>query len=337
MQEVIVDLVFLVFYLVISTLITQVLIGFLKTLNIKLDEKHMLAKRLITRTIQPLRLFLITGITYIGLKTYNLFLQYQILIDAIFFIILIISGTVILSRTTIVFANFAFKKNQHLQKAPHLIGVTISAIIFTISGYIILKYFGIEVTPYLATLGIGGVAVGLALQGTLSNFFAGLHILSDKPINVGDYIEIDEQTAGWVEDIGSISTRVKTLTNTLIIIPNNKIANSIITNDSLPFSEINFRIPVGVSYESDLEKVEKVTIEVAKKIQETIPGAVKNFEPFIRYNEFADSNINFNVILRVERMVDKFPVRHEFIKALKARYDKEKIEISWPVRKIVKA
>jgi len=93
-------------------------------------------------------------------------------------------------------------------------------------------------------------------------------------------------------------------------------------------------VQCGVSYKSDLGKVEKVTIDVAKKIQEKIPGAVKTFEPFIRYHTFGDSNINFSIILRVEEPVARYLIIHEFIKALKARYDKEGIEISWPVRKI---
>ena len=93
-------------------------------------------------------------------------------------------------------------------------------------------------------------------------------------------------------------------------------------------------IQCGVSYTSDLNKVERVTIDAAKRIQETVQGAVKDFEPFIRYHTFGDSNINFSVILRVKTYVDRYLVTHEFIKALKKRYDKEGIEISWPVRKI---
>ena len=96
-------------------------------------------------------------------------------------------------------------------------------------------------------------------------------------------------------------------------------------------------VQCGVSYGSDLKKVEKVTIDVAGKIQKTVPGAVKTFEPFIRYHTFGDSNINFTVILRVEKFVDRYLVIHEFIKALKESYDKEKIEISWPVRKVYQA
>lgn len=186
----------------------------------------------------------------------------------------------------------------------------------------------------IAGVGIGALAVGLALQSTLSNFFAGIHLLSDRPINVGDFIELDEKTSGIIEDIGWRSTRIRMLTDNLLIIPNAKLADSNIINYSMPKDDSSIWVPCGVAYESDLKKVEKVTLEVAKKIQETVPGAVKDFEPAFRYREFGDSNINFITILRVEKPMNRFTVRNEFIKALKERYDKEKIEISWPIRKI---
>jgi len=93
-------------------------------------------------------------------------------------------------------------------------------------------------------------------------------------------------------------------------------------------------VPCGVAYESDLKKVEKVTLEVAKEIQQTVDGTVKDFEPLFRFTEFGESNINFITILRVEGPMKRFVVRNEFIIALKKRFDKEKIEISWPIRKI---
>ena len=90
----------------------------------------------------------------------------------------------------------------------------------------------------------------------------------------------------------------------------------------------------GSHGKSDLKKVEKITLEVAKEIQQKVPGAIKDFEPIFRYKEFGDSNINFIIVLRVEEPMARFIVRNEFIKALKERFDKEKIEISWPIRKI---
>jgi small-conductance mechanosensitive channel len=124
------------------------------------------------------------------------------------------------------------------------------------------------------------------------------------------------------------------LTDNLLIIPNGKLAESNIINYSKPKQDFYLWIPCGVAYDSDLEKVENVTLEVARDTQQTIDGAVKDFEPRFRYKEFGDSNINFLAILRVEEPLKRFVVRNEFIKALKERFDKENIEISWPIRKI---
>ena len=227
------------------------------------------------------------------------------------------------------------KVQKKFEKTPQLISKIISVIVYLIAFLMILKHFNIEITPLIATLGVGGLAVGLALQNTLSNFFAGLHIISDRPVNVGDFIELTEgNISGYVEDVGWRSTRIRTLPNTIVIVPNSKLAESIIINDSLPEQEMATLVQCGVAYGSDLKKVEEVTVDVARKIQKTVPGAVKTFDPFIRYHTFGDSNINFSVILRVEKFVDKYLITHEFIKALKERYDKEGIEISWPVRKV---
>jgi small-conductance mechanosensitive channel len=188
----------------------------------------------------------------------------------------------------------------------------------------------------VAGVGIGALAIGLALQSTLSNFFAGMHLLSDRPINVGDFIELDKDTSGTVEDIGWRSTRIRTLADNLLIIPNAKLADSNITNFSMPKQDMCLWVPCGVAYESDLKKVEKISIAVAKQIQQTVEGAVPDFEPAFRYREFGDSNINFITILRVNDPMKRFIVRNEFIKALKERYDKEGIEISWPIIKLYK-
>jgi small-conductance mechanosensitive channel len=226
------------------------------------------------------------------------------------------------------------KIKRGFERPPKLINLTISIVIFVIAIVVILGYFKFDITPLIAGVGLGALAIGLALQSTLSNFFAGMHLVSDRPINVGDFIELDENTSGNVEDIGWRSTRIKTLADNLLVIPNSKLAESNITNYSLPKQELSLWIPCGVAYESDLDKVEKVTLEVAREIQETVDGAVKDFEPGFRFKEFDDSNINFNTILRISEPLKKFQVRHEFIKKLKERFDKEDIEISWPIRKI---
>ena len=257
-----------------------------------------------------------------------------LLLDSIFFVILTLVISVLISRILTVLMMGWLKIRRGFERPPDLLNKTLVVIIYIIAIIVILGYFQIDITPMVAGVGLGALAIGLALQSTLANFFAGVHLISDKPIEVGDYIELDENTKGVVEDIGWRSTRIKTLTDNLLIIPNGKLAESNITNFSKPKQDMALWVPCGVAYESDLKKVETVSLEVAQHIQKTVDGAIEDFEPVFRYREYGDSNINFIVVLRVKEPMKRFSVRNEFIKALKERFDKEKIEISWPIRKI---
>ncbi len=105
----------------------------------------------------------------------------------------------------------------------------------------------------------------------------------------------------------------------------------------MPEKELAVLVQVGVSYDSDLEKVEKITTEIAKEVMKTVPGGVPDFEPFIRYHTFGESSINFTVILRAKEFTDRFLITHEFIKRLKKRYDKEGIVIPFPIRTVYMA
>lgn len=199
---------------------------------------------------------------------------------------------------------------------------------------IILNGLGVNVTAAVAAFGIGGLAIAFALQGTLSEFFAGIYIMSDRPVRVGDYIEMDSGQKGYVVDVGWRSTKIRELPNNIIVIPNSKLAGAIVTNYYLPEQEMACLVQVGVSYDSNLEKVERVTIDVGRQVLKEITGGVPQFDPFIRYHTFSDFSINFSVILRVKEYVDKYLLAHEFIKALHKRYRKEGIEIPFPIRTI---
>jgi small-conductance mechanosensitive channel len=204
-------------------------------------------------------------------------------------------------------------------------------VVFSIALLIVLDSLGVSISPLLASLGIGSLAVALALQGTLSNFFSGLYILIDKPIKVGDYVQLESGDKGYVAKIGWRSTQIRMLPNNIVVIPNAKLADTQIINYHLPVREMSVLIDVGVSYASDLEHVERVTIDVGKKTLTDIKGGVTEFEPFIRYHTFDDFSINFTVILRVEEFVDQYLVKHEFIKRLHKRYKDEGIEIPFPI------
>jgi small-conductance mechanosensitive channel len=206
--------------------------------------------------------------------------------------------------------------------------------IFTIGILVILNALGISITPILATLGVGGLAVALALQDTLSNLFAGFHIVANRIVRVGDYIKLDSGEEGYVVDVNWRSTKVRMLSNNTVLIPNSKLTQTNVTNYYLPDKGLTITVSLGVHYNSDLDKVEKITCEVAKEVMREVPGGVLDFEPFIRYNSFGDSSVNFTVILRGKEYTDQYLIKHELIKRLHHRYAKEGIVIPYPIRAV---
>lgn len=213
-----------------------------------------------------------------------------------------------------------------------LVQHTLRGVVIAVGGLFVLSNLGISITPLLTALGVGSLAVALALQPTLSNLFAGIHLALARPIRVGDFIELESGGRGYVVDIGWRATRIRELPNNIVIVPNARIAEMRLVNYAMPEPEQSALVQVGVAYRSDLGLVERVTTEVAREVLRDVEGGVPQFEPFIRYHTFGDSSINFSVILRVKQFTDRYLVTHEFIKRLKARYDHERIEIPFPQR-----
>lgn len=206
--------------------------------------------------------------------------------------------------------------------------------VLTLGLLITLQTLGIEITPIIATLGIGGLAVALAFQDTFSNLLSGLYLIISRQVKRGDYIKLASGEEGYVHDITWRNTTIREIPNNIIIVPNNKLSSAIFKNYHLPFKEIIIQIPVGVSYESNLEEVEEITLEVAQTVMQTVDGGVPDFEPFIRYQSFEDFRISLIVYLRVNEFFDQRLVKHEFIKQLHSRYREKKIEIPFPTRTV---
>jgi small-conductance mechanosensitive channel len=221
---------------------------------------------------------------------------------------------------------------MRLVKGP--IEIAIKIVFLALGGMIILDNLGVSITPLITTLGIGSLAVAIALQDTLGNFFAGLYIKADRPVQVGHYVRLESGEEGYVDHIGWRNTRVRMLPNNIVVVPNVKLVQSNITNYYLPEKDLAVLVQVGVHYDSDLEKVEKVTCAVAKEVLKTVPGGVATFEPFIRYHTFNQSSIDFTVILRGQEFTDNFLIKHEFIKKLHSRYRQEGITIPFPIRTV---
>jgi small-conductance mechanosensitive channel len=201
---------------------------------------------------------------------------------------------------------------------------------------VVLNGLGLSITPMLTALGVGGLAVALALQEPLANFFAGLFLTLAGQIRVGDYVTLDGGQQGYVTDFSWRSTRLRMLANDLVIVPNAKLAQAIVVNHHLPSQDLAVLVEVGVDYESNLTNVERVVGDVGREVMMDVPGGIPDFEPFIRYHTFADSSVNFTVILRAREFVDQYLVKHEFIKRLHARFDQEGIVIPFPIRTVVR-
>jgi small-conductance mechanosensitive channel len=208
-------------------------------------------------------------------------------------------------------------------------------VLYIIGFMIMLDYLGISITPILTALGVGGLAVALALQDTLSNMFSGVHILITKKIKPGDYIQTDSGYEGYVVDISWRNTIIRELCNNMIVIPNSKLAASVVRNYDLPDKNLAVLVELSVAYDSDLTRVETVTKETAKNLMQEVAGGIPEFDPFIRYHTFGQSGIGFTIILRAKEFVDQYLLKHEFIKHLHVAYQREKIEIPFPIRTLI--
>ncbi len=306
-------------------ILEKYVIELMKKTRFQLDE------RLLVIIKRPVYFAIISLGIYLALLQIQALARFASLFTDAFRIIIILIGTYVAIKTIKLLEEWYLAKVLDRKFLP-AVDKAISIFVYAIAFIVILDQLNIAVTPLIASLGVATLAVGLALQDTLSNFFAGLYIFTDKPIRIGDYIELDTGDKGYVEDIGWRSTRIKTLPNNIVIVPNMKLAQSRIINYYLPQEEMAVVVQCGVSYFSDLEKVERATVEVAMEIQRSVQGAIKGFEPFIRYHTFGDSNINFSIILRVEKFVDQYLVVHELVKKLHKRFREDGIEISFPAR-----
>ncbi len=197
---------------------------------------------------------------------------------------------------------------------------------------VILGNLGVSVTPLLTALGLGSLAIALGLQPTLTNLFAGFHITVGRHVRIGDFVELENGMQGFVEDIGWRSTQLRELANNLVVVPNARLAEMIVRNHSLPSPDLGVVVPVGVGYGSDLERVERVTLEVARAVQREDAAGLADFAPLMRIAAFGESAVQLNVILRARTFGDRFALQSAFLGRLHARYRAEGIELPYPQR-----
>jgi len=252
-------------------------------------------------------------------------------IHKILLVLVIFSITVALAKIAGGFVRLYTSKFHGVLPTTTLFANLTRVLIFIIGLLIIVQTLGIAVTPIITALGVGGLAVALALQDTLSNLFAGLRIIASRHFRIGDYVKLNTGEEGYIADITWWNTTIKNLTNNIVVVPNSKLAAAIVTNFNLPEKEMGIVIELAVSYDNDLDKVEQLTQQVAQETLTRLPGTVPEIPPLVRYHSFGPLGVEFSVILRIREFINLYTIRHEFIKRLYKRYQEEGIKTPNPV------
>ena len=251
---------------------------------------------------------------------------------------LVLEAAVILSATFTVAAVLGTLVAATGERRALGVGVTglaraaVRVFVLVIGGLILLDVLGVKITPLLTALGVGGLAVALALQDSLSNLFAGVHLLADRPIRVGDYVKIAESIEGHVVDVGWRSTRVRTLGNNVVIVPNKRVAESVIVNYDMPERRMGLSVPVSVAYGSDPERVEALLVDEAKTAAAEVPGLLSEPPPGARLIPgFGLYGLDFTLSCQVASFVDQYAVQSELRKRVLRRLRAEGIALPYPI------
>jgi len=208
----------------------------------------------------------------------------------------------------------------------------ISVFVYAIAVLVIFSQLGIQIGPLLAGLGIAGLAIAFGLQSTLENLFGALFLVMDKSINIGDWIQLDDGTKAYIEDISWRSVRIRTLGGNTVIVPNSVFMGQKISSYDYPASPFYTSVHVGVAYNTDLEQAEYVALQAAEKVLKDEGVKDMNDNPIVRYKQFADSAIEFSVIVKVDKVKDEGRIQHALIKEIKKQFEEHKIEIPFPQR-----
>jgi small-conductance mechanosensitive channel len=216
------------------------------------------------------------------------------------------------------------------QKLVQMIVVAIGLV------WLLKVVFDMSLTPLLTAFGVGGLAVALALQDTLSNLFAGFYVSISGLARIGDYIKLNSGEEGFVTDIAWRCTTMRTLTNNLVVIPNNKLGQAIFTNYYLPEPRMAMSITFSVGYDSDIERVESILLEETLSAAKAIDGLLSDPSPTIRFNPGpGDWALVFQVIFHVAKFADQHKVQSDLRKLLFKRLQREKVSMPFPTKTVL--
>ena len=247
--------------------------------------------------------------------------------------------TAVILSITITLAGFAGHLTRRAADARALGGAvtglaqtTARVTVLIVGLLVLLSTIGIQITPIFTALGVGGLAMALALQDSLANLFAGIHLLADRPIRIGDYVKVADAAEGFVIDVGWRSTRIRSLGNNVIVVPNQAMAKATITNYSEPDARTTLSLTVSVDYSADPDHIEAMLLEEVTRAAGQVPGLLADPAPSASLVPgFGEHSLDFSVGYHVATFVDQYSVQHELRKRILRRFHKEGVTIPAPV------
>jgi small-conductance mechanosensitive channel len=300
------------------------------TMHLNWKYKHFRVA-LVERMITPI---LVIAVVSAGFNLFPLSGRLLTVLNRSFYVAILAIGIYCVAKAVLILLNQWIENSEgreNFEPAQFVVRVVFGAF----GTMIVLENLGISLTAVWTTLGVESVAIALALQDTLSNFFAGVYLRLDHPVRLADYIKLESGEEGFVVERGWRSTRIKALSNNTIVVPNAKLASTIVTNFSLPDPHMSLLIPVSVNLNSDPERVENILVDEASKALETVPGLLRDSAPFVRFIPgFGQFSLDFTLICSVGNYVDQYLVQHEFRKRIYKRFRDEGIEFPIPQRNV---
>jgi len=286
--------------------------------------KAMSGKVIFLTTIAALHYFVI-GMMHLDKRVYDLVDNTIIVLSMIIFTLVfrdVISGIL-----------YMFMRRKRVNMPSTTIVINFVGLLVLVTGtFFILHFLDVPIAPLMTAMGMGGLAIALALQDTLANLFSGLQIVLSKKVAPGDYIKLSSGEEGYIKDIAWRNTTMTDLLNNTIVIPNSKMGSSIVTNYKLLDQTMLFTIEFGVGYSSDLDLVEMVTLDVAKQTMKEGEGSSLSYDPFFHFHTFSEYSVNCSVRILCYDYKDHLKLKHSFIKKLHKRFQLEGIEIPYPIR-----
>jgi small-conductance mechanosensitive channel len=252
----------------------------------------------------------------------------QIFVLAVF----IISLAIAIGRGLSALAPLYASKTGTGLSGTTLIKYILQFLIYALGATIILSLFDISIAPAITALGIGGLAVALAFQDTLSNVFAGIAITLSQHLRIGDYVQLESGEEGFVHDISWRYTVIRSFSNNLVIVPNKKMADTVLTNYHLPDAHLRIDVTVTVGYDCDLKHVEEILLDVAAQSVGMVKGVLAEPVPAVRFKEFGDSGVLTKLFVTLDDFNQKYLATHELMKYIHARFAEEGITIPYPMR-----